>query len=136
MNNQGVVVEVNEDTVVVRMARSSACGRCNACEMFGKNEMLVTAKNPMAAKLNDNVKITMTENKFWQALGVLYGLPFAAAVAGLFAGAYLGEFLGFAEYSALLGLALGAFGVLVTYRIIKSREPKRDSKICAVAEMI
>jgi len=127
MDEQGIVVEVNQDTVVVKMKRSSACSRCGNCKKAGNDqEVLVTAKNNAQAKLHDKVRISMEADAFLQAIGILYGIPLVALLIGFVAGTYVGEALNIGEYSSLTGFGGGIFMAFTGYVAIRLREPKRE----------
>ena len=116
----GLVTKVEGNTVTVKIKQTSACSNCGACKPWGDQELLIEAKNEAEAKVNDQVQLNVSSEDFLQALGILYGIPFAATMLGFVTGYFLGGTLtGFAGGLAMAGLA---------YIIIKITEPKRRKK--------
>ena len=116
----GVVVEVRGSVAAVQMKRLSACSKCGGCKPWGEKEMLIEAENAVGAKLNDRVQLAVKPAGFLQALGILYGIPFAAIMLGFFIGAYIG--------GALAGLLAGTLMAWIAYKLIKASEPSREKK--------
>jgi len=126
-NEVGIVTAVDEESgmVTVRMKRSSACSRCNACTSLGVQEISVHAKNDCGAKLHDNVKVSLPSQLYFTAVGVLYGFPFVGMLFGFVAGVYGGTLLGLGENAPLLGFASGVVFMSLAYWAIKQRDMKR-----------
>ena len=115
------MIEVRGEMVLVKMKRISACSRCGACKPFhGEDEMQIEAINLAQAKLHDRVRVSISPGAFWEALGILYGIPFVALMLGFFVGTYLG--------GPLLGFAGGLVLLFLCYRIIKATERTRQQK--------
>ncbi|MCL1987333.1 MAG: SoxR reducing system RseC family protein [Firmicutes bacterium] len=125
-NETGIVIGVNEDTVTVKMKRSSACSRCGACAVANEQEMYIEAQNLANAKLNDRVKVSIDTKVFFQALGILYCIPLITLLLGIFTGAFVADLAGLYRYSPLVGFATGIIFAIITYQIIKLGEPKRQ----------
>ena len=124
MSDGGLVIAVNGDMVTVQMKRTSACSRCGACKAWGEQEMHIEAYNAAGAKPGDRVKIAVEPGMFMQALGILYGIPFAAIMLGFFAGYYAGIAMNIGEYAALTGFGSGAAMAFLSLKAIKILGPK------------
>jgi len=125
----GVVTAVDEKTgmVTVRMKRSTACSRCNACTSLGGQEISVQAKNDCNAKLHDNVRISLPSTLYFTAVGVLYGFPFVGMIFGFIIGMYGGTLAGLNEYAPLVGFSCGIIFMSLVYWAIRQRD-KKDKK--------
>ena len=102
------------------MMRASACSRCGACKIWNDRYVIVKAYNPAGAKLHDRVRVSLEPGVFLKAIGILYGIPFAAIMLGFFAGTYLGRFLNFGEYAALIGFSTGIASAFLSLGAIKA----------------
>ena len=106
LEEEGVVVALLEGRLArVRVRRNAACGRCasrNVCHAIGaSSEMLVSARNPLQAKVGESVLLSLPEKTFLRASLLVYLLP----VLALFGGAVIGQ--QFSQPAAILGAILG-----------------------------
>ena len=126
MENLGTVVAAENDIVTVKIIRKSECKGCGTCKMFGSQEILIKAKNTANARIGDTVQISEEAGAFVKALGFLYGIPFAALIAGFFAGSHAGNFMNLGYYSALTGFFFGVFLAFFCIKMLKHMENRRE----------
>ena len=81
---RGIVHEVKGDLAMVKIQRKEACGECRACfSGMMKTEMDIEAKNLCDAEEGDWVELELQENAFFNAVIVMYGLPFIGFIVGI-----------------------------------------------------
>lgn len=84
---RGIVHEVKGDLAMVKIQRKEACGECRACfSGMMKTEMDIEAKNLCDAEEGDWVELELQENAFFNAVIVMYGLPFIGFIVGIVLG--------------------------------------------------
>lgn len=109
MAEVGQVIEVKDTYVVVKLERSDACGKCQACTM-GENskEMILEAKNICKAKVGDLVSISLEQSNFLKAVGIMYGIPLIALLLGIGIGYVVSK-------SDMISLICGLLALAVCY---------------------
>jgi len=94
----GTVVEVKENTAVVKMQRHLACEHCGRCGgIFGqadRKDHLVEVKNTLPAKVGQRVYIEADSRQVLFVAFVLYMIPLFALIAGIAGWLYLAPLLG------------------------------------------
>jgi sigma-E factor negative regulatory protein RseC len=114
LDKTGIVVEVNGRNAVVRFERSKECGKCRGCTMIGDKESAVEIKNTLNAEVGDTVGIELHARSVITASLLLYVIPLAALILGLFLFMPLGEL-----WATVGGIACA----LLVYAVIKLFEP-------------
>ena len=112
---KGLVSEVKGDLAIVKIHRKEACGECRAClSGLTEKEMDIEAKNLCDAEEGDWVELELQENAFFNAVMIMYGLPFVAFIAGVVVG-YFGVPKVLPMIPPFLSsLVLGALGIFLT----------------------
>jgi len=124
----GQVVEIDNNSVVVKLERQEACAKCRACTAgLSKTEMIIKAINCCNAKIDDNVEIVIEESNFIQAVLIMYGIPFVSLMIGIFIGYYGSLKLGM-QNNDIIGFCFGILLVIISYLWIKSKENYWKSK--------
>ena len=125
---RGLVHTVNGDLVIATIHRKEACGECRAClSGMTKTEMDIEAKNLCDAEIGDWVELELQENAFFNAVVIMYGLPFIGFIVGVVAG-YYGTMKFFPTVPAFLpSLVLGVLGIVIAMLWIKSQNPRWES---------
>lgn len=125
---RGLVHTVKDDLVVATIHRKEACGECRAClSGMTKTEMDIEAKNLCDAEIGDWVELELQENAFFNAVVIMYGLPFIGFIAGVVAG-YYGVPKVIPGISPVLpSLVLGVLGIVIAMLWIKSQNPRWES---------
>lgn len=110
----GVIESVTDDGTTVRITMPAACDQCTireSCHAAGKS-ITVPAVYDMARA--QPVRLLIRHASVLQATLVMYGIPFAAMLTGLF-GSYFTVFAQYAEETRiLLSFAVGAVALLVS----------------------
>jgi sigma-E factor negative regulatory protein RseC len=119
-----VIGNAENNRLLVRLERQEACAKCRACTAgMKKEEMLLTAENLCGGKIGDNVEVTLDTADFMRAAVIMYGIPFAMFMLGIFAG-YFGSLKMGLGSNELIGFVIGIVLVIITYLIIKSQEKR------------
>ena len=125
---RGLVHTIKDDLVVATIHRKEACGECRAClSGMTKTEMDIEAKNLCDAEVGDWVELELQENAFFNAVVIMYGLPFIGFIAGV-VGGYYGVPKVIPGISPVLpSLVLGVLGIVIAMLWIKSQNPRWES---------
>jgi sigma-E factor negative regulatory protein RseC len=102
----------DDGTAQVALIRQSACsGDCHKCSGCGaaEQQLLVTARNPIGAKLGEKVRLRSESAPVLKAAVVLYILPLVLFFAGYALGCLwqLGWLVGLAGFLLGLGCVIG-----------------------------
>ncbi|MBR5589973.1 MAG: SoxR reducing system RseC family protein, partial [Anaerotignum sp.] len=87
----------------------------------------IEAKNLCDAEVGDWVELELQESAFFNAVVIMYGLPFIGFIAGIVAGYYGIAKMFPAIPSFLPSLVLGVLGIVVAMLWIKSQNPRWES---------
>jgi sigma-E factor negative regulatory protein RseC len=115
MNEFGEIVEVRNNEAVVMVRRSSACGKCGACQMSENQEqMLLTIPNPLKGEVGDYVELELASSQVLKASAITYLIPLGALILGVTAGYAFGPRFGLNQELAgsILGLLFTGFSFL------------------------
>ena len=125
---RGLVHTIKDDLVIATIHRKEACGECRAClSGMTKTEMDIEAKNLCDAEVGDWVELELQENAFFNAVVIMYGLPFIGFIAGV-VGGYYGTMKFFPTIPAFLpSLVLGVLGIVIAMLWSKSQNPRWES---------
>lgn len=130
MAEVGKVVEIKDDLAVVKLKRTEACGKCRACAAgMQENEMIIEAFNKCDAVTGDWVSLEISNDKFFKAIQIMYGLPSISFISGVVI-CYLifTHVIVLSENMASLASFIGgATLTALTYYIIKRNEKKWSS---------
>ena len=118
MEEEGIVIQTDENMAMVRIKRSQACGACQACARGGSDFMEAWAVNSCGAEVGDRVWLKISSGELLRGSFVVYILPLLAMLLGLAVGNGLAFFLGLQskieQISVLTGiffLGLSLFGI-------------------------
>lgn len=125
---RGLVHTVKDDLVIATIHRKEACGECRAClSGMTKTEMDIEAKNLCDAEVGDWVELELQENAFFNAVVIMYGLPFIGFIAGVVLG-YYGVPKVLPSISPILSaVVLGVLGIVIAMLWIRSQNPRWES---------
>ena len=125
---RGLVHTIKDDLVIATIHRKEACGECRAClSGMTKTEMDIEAKNLCDAEIGDWVELELQENAFFNAVVIMYGLPFIGFIAGVVLGYYGVPKLIPGISPVLPSLVLGVLGIVIAMLLIKSQNPRWES---------
>ncbi len=123
MSEQGQVISVSGNEVIVRLERTEACAKCRACIAgMSKKEMLIKAKNICDANIDDWVNIELQNDSFVKAVLIMYAVPFVFLIVGFLFGYFICSILGLNNIQEILGFLMGIVFMVLSYFVIRSRE--------------
>ncbi len=127
------MIEVKDDTALIRAAKTGACEKCvskKVCKGITDTEMLIEALNPVGASVGDEVIFTVGASTVLKAGVTMYLLPLLAFIAGVVAGQVAGGSIlpGWDAdlLSAVLGFAFLVFTYAGLYACSRITERKRS----------
>ncbi len=119
MEKTGIVAEIKNGYVYIKVERDSACGdNCAACGLCANREMMVKIKNTKKFVIGDEVMLKSDDSKFLKSSAIGY----LSLTVLLLAGGMIGSLIG-GEWTAFVG-ALVMIGVGVV--ILRSFSKKMD----------
>ena len=90
MAEKGLVMQEKGDSLVIKMKRKEACAKCRACVAgLTEKDMILEAKNMCRATVDDWVEVEISESGFLFAVGIMYGIPLIALLAGILIGNFV-----------------------------------------------
>jgi len=124
-----VVKLIGKDTALVKVRQHHACGRCGACgRIFGDPEQrdtfVVEVNNPVGAKKGQLVRLEVAEREMLLAAFLLYLVPLAGLLAGLFAGRWLAIIYGWSGNPDFWGLGLGLLLTALVFTFLRAQDRK------------
>lgn len=119
----GRVVKIEGSQALVEMNRHSACAHCGVCALGRHDKMEILVSNNLGAKINEQVKVTVSGPVILKSAFVVYIIP-------LF-GLILGYLLGWSLSGEKLGVIFGIGSVLlVLYGLhYYDRKLKKENKL-------
>lgn len=115
MERPGVIVEEKGDTAVVRIQRHLSCEGCGRCGgILGKadqHELVVKVLNPVKARTGQRVLVESDDRQVIFVSFMLYIVPLAGLIAGIFLWLNLADYLGLAGGQDLAAAGAG-FGLM------------------------
>lgn len=138
MNRTGIIVKDMGKYSKVKLMRHTACGNCGACQLGDdQKDIHLIAMNDVHGEEGDLVEVTMGTDSVLSAAFIMYIIPLAALLIGVFLGQPIFKTLGFSNIeipSALLGLVL----MVGTFLVIKMNDQKflQSQKYTAHIEVI
>lgn len=127
MKDKGLVVATKNDLAQVEVqCLIESCGSCSArslCTGHDKSKGLLDVQNPLKACAGDEVEIEIPENKYNQAIILLFGTLLIAALMGMGTGYLLSPLVPLSSSAAsLLGLILALLGTgLFLFRYFRKK---------------
>jgi sigma-E factor negative regulatory protein RseC len=111
----GTVIEVKDETAVVKMQRHLSCENCGRCGgILGKEDQrdhIVEVPNPLKAAVGQRVYIETDDRQAIFVSFMLYMVPLFALIAGILGWLQLAPLLGFQGSQELPAVGVG-FGLL------------------------
>ncbi len=120
MREEGVVISTSRDLAVIELERGEFCKSCNVCDAFGEGKMYLEAKNPMNARVGDNVRVEVASKHVLSGALLIFILPILAMIAGYFAGRHL--YPGPGELPGIIGAFTGFVGMLIFNRFVSTKK--------------
>jgi len=131
ITEQGVVEEVLERTVRVRIEKSSACAACqsrDSCTEASGSDMIIEVANELSASEGDRIEISIPSGSFLTLSFLVYLFPAAALITGAVTGGALAPAC--QVNPTALSILGGATGIGATFyalrRLDRSARAQRD----------
>jgi len=126
MKEIGKILEINDQTAKILIARHTACGDCGACQVGRENlNMILSAENTVGGKPGDTVEIELQTENFLFASFIMYGIPLLGLIIGLIGGYYVAVSMDYDTSTAeLVGAVSGLVLLALSYLGIKLNESK------------
>lgn len=131
MAESGLVTEVKNNLVVVKLERQEACAKCKACIAgLESKEMFIEAENLCNAKVGDVVNVSIKNSSFIKAVFIIYTIPCIALLLGLFIGYLFSK-------KEIVSILVGFSFLALSYLLIKLNEKRFNTgKYRPIAEEI
>jgi sigma-E factor negative regulatory protein RseC len=129
ITEDGVVLEVRSDGVLVQPERGERCEGCSTqfCRTDEGGGLIIEAKDPIGAKVGQRIRLEIQEASLTEYSFYLYGLPLVALVIGAFGGTWIGSRLGLGSGTDVIAVA-AALGLTVAALLFsKSRIRKMEA---------
>jgi positive regulator of sigma E activity len=125
---EGVVVEVRQDKVLVKPQRSERCEGCSPafCHSDDSGELTIEAKDPIGVTVGQHIRLAIREQSLLWYSFLLYGLPVISLLTGVFAGSFIGARLGLEGGADVFALALGFGLTLISFLKVRQYVRKHD----------
>jgi len=137
MRQQGEIIKIENGQAWVKFANpGTACGNCKGCIRLSMRELnepkVLQVKLTIAANVGDKILIEYPSKNLFQAMLLLYGLPFLGLFLGYFLAFYYTKNDATSALTAVVGLVLSAIIARIIVRRIDSKlaQPQIVSKVC------
>ncbi|MEY8762257.1 MULTISPECIES: SoxR reducing system RseC family protein [Clostridium] len=111
--SEGVVIEVGQDFAKVRASKHGDCKNCGLCA--GDDAAIVSAVNPVDAKVGQHVVFEVKEKNMLKAAFIVYILPLIAIFVGALLGTWVGNYVGHSEIAFQIGGGIIVFFISLLY---------------------
>lgn len=107
MEERGNVLEVRHGTAMVEVVRHEACRHCGGCNFGQADRIVVEATDLVGTRAGDHVALELEASRVLGAAFVVYLIPLAFLVLGLYLGTVVAQETGQPESSSIYGAILG-----------------------------
>ncbi|MDO8734353.1 MAG: SoxR reducing system RseC family protein [Elusimicrobiota bacterium] len=128
MEEIATVVEIFGNRLKLSFTRQALCKKCGACQKSGNGIMYLELENTVSANVGDKVLVKIEPSNL-KISAILYGIPSAMFIVGLFLGYFL------SEGSEISGFLTGILFLLTSFIPIKFIVKKCEPKIEKIAQM-
>jgi sigma-E factor negative regulatory protein RseC len=111
MKERGRVIETAGNVAKVEILRKDECSRCKVCGFGSRDRIVAVATNTIGAKEHDEVELELEGSQVVRAAAILYLIPLAFLLAGLYFGTVFASFIDRQDMAPLASAVLG-FGLL------------------------
>ena len=125
---EGVVLEVKKDKVLVQPQRSDRCEGCSVefCFPDSSGGLIIEAKDTLGVKVGQRVRMAIREQSlFWYSF-LLYGMPLLGLVTGAALGHMIGKMLELNTGTDLLAVVLGLVLLSISFLGVRGYIRKMD----------
>lgn len=125
MRETGTIVKIENGLAKVQIKRHTACGDCGACQVGQEKLVMETlAKNPVSAKIGDQVEIETETTNVLKASLIIYTFPLLMFIIGSLLGYYLANYMDLYIWNNYIGFGGGIIFTLISYIVIKNNEKR------------
>ncbi len=127
MEQYGLVTEARGETATVTLQKHLACEKCGRCGILsgaGKRDAVIEASNPIRAEKGQRVLLETDDRRMLLVSFVLYMVPLAGLIAGIFSWTSLSDYLGFTANQELYAVGSGFAVMAVIFLFIRSWDKK------------
>ncbi len=133
MEQYGLVIETAADTATVNLQRHLTCESCGKCGILsgsGRRELTVEALNPIQAERGQRVILETDDRQILFISFMLYLVPVAALLAGIYLGLAAAGRLNLAMNYELFAVCIGLVIMSLVYSMIRiwDRKAKNNPK--------
>ena len=89
---QGIVIEVNNNEVQIKVGRHSDCSNCGGCP--GSDSIIISANNRVGAKVGERVEFEMREDNVLKGAFIVFVLQLIIEFMGVILGGFIGKYIG------------------------------------------
>ncbi len=122
MEQYGLVYENNGETANVSLQRHLTCEKCGRCGMLSgsnRREMIIEALNPIQAGEGQRVLLETDDRRVLFISFMLYLVPLAGLISGIFLWLVLADYLGLTVNRELTAAGAGFFLMAIIYYFIR-----------------
>jgi sigma-E factor negative regulatory protein RseC len=131
----GEVVDVKGGVAYLLFHRTSMCAKCGACGMIaGRNDITVTAKNTLHARVGDRVEVEFTAKNALQSSLIAYIFPLIMLFVGMWIGYSVPQT--FFEAQDAAAAVMGIVFAAAAFVVLKLLDPVLRKKFSNVYSMI
>lgn len=121
---------------IKRHAQCAGCSHSGLCNPFGRDFMVVTAKNRQGAKIGDNVEVGFSIVNRKKAMVILYILPLLFFIVGAILGFYLDPLNNEDVSSSVGGIVLLVISFAIIYLYHKLLVKEQPTLIPTIIRII
>ncbi len=131
MIEQGEIIKIDNDKVIIKVTRDSDCESCHLCEEKSDGSFIIEVPDPGGLNPGDLVKIEIPEKKMIQGALLLYGLPILGLFAGFFIGNILSKLIGLTSSQELFSVIIGFTTFVLAFLLVKYFYKKKSGPFSA-----
>lgn len=125
MKETGKIVNIENGLAKVKIMRNTVCGDCGACQIGQDNLVMETlAKNPVSAKIGDQVEIETQTIDILKASFIIYTFPLLMFIVGSLVGYISANYMSLYKWNNYIGFGIGILFTAISYLVIKNNEKK------------
>lgn len=118
-----VLKKLEGDKVLVDIRRHHACRKCGACGNAAGQKSLVEARDPLGVSRGAEVRLETGTREVLLSAFLLYIVPLAGLLIGLFTGRYLVLSLQINVHPEIAGVVMGLFLMVFVYVYLRRQDP-------------
>jgi positive regulator of sigma E activity len=117
MKEQGIVLEIYENTAKIRLLQKPECAKCGLCTGSSGGFRVLSIKTDKPLQINQTVTLEINEQILTLSSILLYGVP----LTGFVMGAIIGYMIGKELVATIFAIGLSAVDFLIVKYFIKKQ---------------